>query len=213
MNATLNSTQGRLLQHSHDALGIARSNTTILNALNKYGYNSSKLSEGEELLRISKNNTIIGKTENAEFNSYRSQLDEIRIFFSRHKELSKRLFKNAPERLIVLGISGLTPKRDSDYILYAKRFYTELSVSQELLNDVQTIGITPEILNNCHDSINQLIKNHQNIIRHMAEQQETTVTQLSSYLELKEWMEDFDNVAHIAFYDQPQLLEWLGLCA
>ncbi len=214
MNVLLNTTEARFVQCSQDALITARNNPILLTALSKFGYDVAKIKEGEALLQTTQNvleTNILEDVDDA-IARYNKTLDAIKVRFSRHKSLCKRLFKNKPEILIVLGIGGPTPKRDSDYILYAKRFYTELSISNEIFSQTKIIGLDDHELKLSHDTINQLILKSQEQMRRKAELQQTTLTKNSPFLELKEWMEDFDNVAHMAFFDKPQLLESLGIC-
>ncbi|MBR8536871.1 hypothetical protein KDU71_14950 [Carboxylicivirga sediminis] len=48
-------------------------------------------------------------------------------------------------------------------------------------------------------------------VREMAESQAATQTKNDAIITLKDWMDDFYSIAKVALYNQPQLLEALGI--
>ncbi|WP_066627871.1 hypothetical protein [Labilibacter marinus] len=51
---------------------------------------------------------------------------------------------------------------------------------------------------------------YNNWVRERGESQVSTQSKNSALIDLKEWLNDFEDVAKIAFYDNPQTLELLG---
>ena len=73
------------------------------------------------------------------------------------------------------------------------------------------IKITAKIVNDCLAKHKILLEERANYDKELGESQDSTVSKNIALLELKEWMDDFDDTAKVALYDTPQLLEVLGI--
>jgi len=71
--------------------------------------------------------------------------------------------------------------------------------------------ITPAIVADCLSKHQSLLALRAIYDKESGESQESTQSKNTDLLNLKEWMEDFDIIAKIALYDNPQLLEVLGI--
>ena len=76
---------------------------------------------------------------------------------------------------------------------------------------VLPLDITPEVVADCLAKLDELLKARASFDKETAEWQDATQEKNRTLLELKEWMDDFDTVAKVALYDNPQLLEALGI--
>ena len=90
-------------------------------------------------------------------------------------------------------------------------FYQNIKSNIEIQDKMQLIKITPKLVDECLTKLQDLMAKRANYDKEFGESQEITKSKDTALLELLEWMEDFDAVAKVALFDQPQLLEVLGI--
>jgi len=67
------------------------------------------------------------------------------------------------------------------------------------------------MVDECLALLNALLAQRSVFDTELAESQDMTKNKNAALIALKEWIDDFDISAKIALYDQPQLLEALGI--
>ena len=92
-----------------------------------------------------------------------------------------------------------------------KQFYKGIKDNKDLQTEVLKIKITLKVVNDCLAKHKILLEERAKYDKELGESQDSTVSKNIALLELKEWMDDFDDAAKVALYDTPQLLEVLGI--
>jgi hypothetical protein len=82
---------------------------------------------------------------------------------------------------------------------------------QQFKQSLQKIKLTAEFVADCLAKFDQLLATRANYDKELGESQDATDVKNIALTQMDEWMEDFDAIATIALYDQPQLLEVLGI--
>ena len=94
-----------------------------------------------------------------------------------------------------------------------KTFYQVLQDKPELTARIVRLKVTEEELTNTPAAITEVEKARANYLLEIGESQVATKEKDAAIAKLDNWIREFNAVAKIAFEDQPQLLEVLGILA
>jgi hypothetical protein len=92
-----------------------------------------------------------------------------------------------------------------------KQFYSGIKNDPPLQAKMDVIKITSSVVDSSLAIHAELLAERSNFDKELSESQDTTKSKNAALMELKEWIEDFDAIAKIALYDNPQLFESLGI--
>lgn len=215
MNFYLSTTQAKYIEKSESALVNAKTNPEISPLMSKFFYNDVKLDEGMGLCGNAReaysNNTKENKQSKQAQNKFDTTHDAIKAKYLRDKELCGRMFKKEPDVLIDLGVFGNTPANFELFVNHLTDFYGFIINNESVQTKTSLIDLGLEEATACLDQLKQLVEYKREYKVEQGESQNATKTKDQAIFELKEWMDDFDNIAQVALYDQPQLLETLGI--
>jgi hypothetical protein len=207
--------ESKFLERSRVALTNAQSDTTIKPLLAEYGMDDEKIAEGWGIYNTTKTTWEQNKKETAETkiasNTYREEYDQMRILFKEHRDKTLIFFKKQPAILIRLGVEGRFPDNYRDFFDKTKLFYQTILENEEVQQKTSLIKITPEVATEALAKHESLLARRAEYDKEFGESQEATKSKNAALIELKEWMDDFDSIAKVALYNQPQLLEVLGI--
>lgn len=144
-------------------------------------------------------------------NVYRDAFEDLQALFKRHRDLVRIFFKRRPDVLVRFAVSGRLPTKYNEFFDRSRRFYQTIQNNPDLQELVLPLDITPEVVADCLAKLDELLNARASFDKETAEWQDATQEKNRTLLELKEWMDDFDTVAKVALYDNPQLLEALGI--
>ena len=205
----------KFLERARVALTNAKSHDKIKVSLAEYGVDDAKIDEGWETYDTAKNSWEYNQKENAEAkiasNNYKKELEEFETVFKTHRDKTLTFFKKQPEIIIRLNISGKFPTNYRAFFDKTKQYYQTIKDNEEIQTKLSLIKVTPEVVDKCLLKHQSLLTKRAEYEKESGESQEATKSKNAALLELKDWMEDFDNIAKVALYDEPQLLEALGI--
>lgn len=93
-----------------------------------------------------------------------------------------------------------------------KKFYTETAADTDIQTKLARLAISVEEITARNTLVTEVETARAEYLREVGEsQQDTTKAKDAAIAKLDDWMADFDVIAAIALYDQPQLLEVLGI--
>lgn len=215
MNATTSKSESKTLERARIALTNAESHAEIKPLLAAFGMDDAKIAEGWAVFQKAKTTWESNEKENAETaiasNNYHAAYNIFESLFKRHRDQSLIFFKKRPDFLILLGVKGRFPQTYNQFFDKSKEFYTAIQSNSEIQAQLNLCKITPEIVTDCLTKHTDLLALRAIYDKESGESQASTKSKNADLLDLKEWIEDFDIIAKIALYDNPQLLEVLGI--
>ena len=207
--------ESKFLERVRTALTNAESHPEINSKMAKLGMDRDKLLEGLSL--HDRANAVKDEHEKEGIDSrrsssaYRNVFEELQALFKRHRDLVRMFFKRRPDVLVRFAVSGRLPTKYNEFFDRCRRFYQTIQNNPDLQELVLPLDITPEVVAECLAKLDELLKARASFDKETAEWQDATQEKNRTLLELKEWMDDFDTLAKVALYDNPQLLEALGI--
>lgn len=145
-----------------------------------------------------------------EKNKYDALRAEIEGTYRTHRALLKIALKNSVKYQTTLGLHQHLKTAFGKWTQTIENFYTQIKSSPELTDEVQKVGITPEITDAMLEklvSVRNVKKNH---VKESAEAQAATEARDDAFDELYPHYREFIDYAKILLTDN-QLLEALGI--
>lgn len=207
--------ESKFLERTRIALTNAASQSEISAKMAKFGMDQDKLLEGIDLHKRAESTRDLHEKEGIDSrrasNAYREVFEDLQALFKRHRDLVRMLFKRNPDVLVRFAVSGRLPTKYNEFFERCRRFYQTIQNNPDLQELVLPLEITPDIVADCLAKLDELLATRANFDKETGEWQDATQEKNRILLELKEWMDDFDTAAKVALYDNPQLLETLGI--
>lgn len=215
MATNIKTTESKFFERTRTALANAQSHPAIKAALNEYGMTDEVLAGLQDLysssLKTWEDNTQQDAEQNDTSNQYKILYIELQNMFKEHRDKVKLFFEREPEVLVKLGIKGVFPTKYNDFFDKVKQFYSTLQTDETLLVKTTRIKIDAARVDAALVKLNELLSKRSDFDRENAESQDMTQKKNTAIIEIKEQMDEFDSIAKIALYNQPQLLEALGI--
>jgi hypothetical protein len=193
----------------------AINNSEILEKLKSFGYSEERIREGEQLWN--KANQLMIVQVNEYGNQYAASSEQEKFLEETHEEymiivkVSRVALKNHPDMLARLGITGRRPRSLSGWLRSGRILYTNILETSEAFNAVASFGITTQRLQKGLQNIEKIEDLHVKQLSGKSIAQQATQARDKAFDELCEWYSDFRAIARIALYDNPQLLEAMGI--
>jgi hypothetical protein len=204
-----------ILLEVRTALGNAVDDRSISNKLTAFGYTAERIAEGQALLDAFQEKTLDAVREQGQETVAVSELKEkfsaANKLYMQDLKLARIAIKNNHGLLEQLEANGRRKKNLAGWIQQAKSFYANLDRSGEGMTAMGRFNFTGDTLQTNQAIILELDKKYQDRIREKGEAQETTQLKNEALDTLLDWFSDFRGVARIAFADEPQALEKLGI--
>jgi hypothetical protein len=209
----------RLFSSKVHEIGIAikgaLGNSEILNRLEPFGYTAEKITEGKELLdRVNQ----LTAHQVLEYGNQYGFTDEQEIFFGTTYgkymvavKISRIAFKNQPDILSSLKVIGERPRSMSGWLHSARILYTNLLELPNAFETISRYGYTEERIKKELQDVETVEELRLKQLRGRSAAQTATRKRDEAFDELCNWFSDFRAIVRIALYDNPQLLEAIGL--
>ena len=215
MNPNIFFNESKLVERSRSALTNAENHPEIGPLMAEYGMDAERIAEGWQVHNNARQKVDLKKQEEAETkvasNNYKAAYADLEATFKKHRDITLKFFRKDPEVLLTLGVKGRFPQRYNDFFDATHHFYSTIQNNAAIQQKVQLIKITPEVVTECLAKHQDLLNKRSDYDREEGETQDATQTKNAALIELDEWMDEFDRIAEVALYDQPQLLEVLGI--
>jgi hypothetical protein len=197
------------------AIKATLENPEILNRLAPFGYTAEKITEGRELLNEVNH---LAANQVLEYGNQYGYTDEQEAFFDTTYgkymvavKISRVAFKKQPDVLSALKVIGERPRSMSSWSHSARILYSNLLELPDALETISRFGYTEERLKKELQDVEEVEKLHLQQLRGKSAAQLATQKRDKVFDELCNWFSDFRAIVRIALYDNPQLLEALGI--
>ena len=211
----MSDTESKRLEKTRVALTNAKSHEEIKPKLADYGMDDAALAEGQAIYDNALAKWELNKQEDIETkvagDNFRVQFNKLQATYKKHKEFANRIFRRSPSTLVQLGLEGRYPTKYDEIFNKIKLFYTTIANNETIQTGFSKIKITPEVITECLTNFNNVLALRAEYDKEEGESQDATDVKNVAMAAMIEWKEDFDDIATIALYDQPQLLEVLGI--
>lgn len=215
MSRKLKTSEWALLSKYTVSLKNTESNPHIRNTLSASGYDDENLAVGKGLLQEAENLQRVCLADREEqaaaYERFMNLRAALHSAFNLHRRLARIAFRRRKLVMEKLAITGIYRTSFNTWITSATKFYKELAADSELLQTLMRFGITEEDIPRGIQMVDEVIAAYTFYINLKGESQKTTQMKRIALEKLSDWMRDFYAVARIAFQDNPQQLESLGI--
>jgi hypothetical protein len=182
--------------------------------MNELGYDKTKIEEGKNLHASTRNLYDFNKQENAETTEasarFKNAQQTLQSTYTAHRKKAKIIFRDQPEILKRLQLTGTLPQAYIRWLETVKTFYFTLSSDAALLSQMKRLKVDDTQVATAQTQISAVEEKRVIYLREKGESEDTTQKKDKALAELDRWMSEFYAVARIALEDKPQLLETLG---
>lgn len=203
------------LLSSRVAIENGQSNTSISSQLALYGYDSTKMAEGQTLLEDAETKQAKQKEEYGEQYDATDELAEARTeankVYMRHVKIGRIAFREDRGIQSSLQLSGRRKHTYSGWLQQARVFYQNALDDQEIQDALAVFGITLSVLEDASAAVEDVGTKLAAQLKEKGEAQEATEERDAALEALLDWRSDYFSIARIALEEEPQLLEILGI--
>jgi hypothetical protein len=196
------------------ALENAETQSEIATVMAELGYDSTKITEGKNLLAETRSSYDFNKTEDDEtsaasaaFSDKKAELEKV---FKLQRKKAKVIFRNDSLTADKLAISGEMPRTYIKWLEAAKKFYSVATTDTDIQTKLSRLAITADSLTAANTLITELEAARAEYLKEVGESQDATKAKDAAFAKMDDWMSEFYAVARIGLEDNPQLLEALG---
>jgi hypothetical protein len=205
------------LHNIENAISGALDSPEIQTKLSAFGYTSERIVKGKQLLdkALSLMTTNV-KKYGSQYGATDEQDKFLEATYARYMvtvKVSRVAFKGQTDMLTSLGVVGERPRSLSGWLRSARILYSNLLEMPEALQVLTGFGYTAERLQEELHDVEEVERLHIKQLSEKSAAQQSTQRRDEALDELCNWFSDFRAIARIALYDDPQLLEALGITA
>ncbi|MAT57722.1 MAG: hypothetical protein CMF23_07075 [Ignavibacteriae bacterium] len=204
-----------ILNSAELAINNTINNAELLETMALYGYDLTEMNIGKSLLETAKDLYNEQKREYSEQYEASEELDSalesIKKLYIRHVKLSRIAFEENPSIWTELGLNGSRKKSFSGFVAQANLFYDNAKTNETVKTELAKLSITEEKLNEAHLLLQNITQLSAKQEKEKSEAQQATELRDKAIDEMNDWTSKFLKVARIAFEDDPQKLEALGI--
>jgi hypothetical protein len=197
------------------AIKGAIENPIILDKLSPYGYTSVVLNEGQKMWNdVDYLIAVQLKEYGKQYLATDEQDKFIESTYGQYMvtvKVSRVAFVENPDILASLGLVGERPRSLSGWLRSAKNLYTNLLEIPVALQIIHEYGYTPERIDRELQDVKKVEELHVKQLSEKSAAQIATQNRDKAFDELCKWFSKFRAIARVALYDEPQLLEALGI--
>jgi hypothetical protein len=195
-------------------IGVYNS-STLQTKMSAFGYTPTKIETGISLLNKAKQTTasqVGGYGEQyAASNEVGRSWEETYGKYMVTVKINRIAFKGRPDLLVKFRVTGRRNRSFSGWLNDARIMYANIFDTPEALDVLANYGYTVEKLTAERDAVEAVEALYNKRLAEKSEAQQGTVERDKAIDELCDWYSDFRAIARIAFYDNPQQLEALGI--
>ena len=209
-----NSIDSKLLV-SRVAIENGQTNATIAALLADYGYDGTKMTEGQTLLEDAESKQATQKKEYGEQFDATDELDAAMSAanktYMRHVKIARIAFKTDRGAQSALQLTGRRRQTYSGWLQQARVFYKNAIDDAAIKSELAGFGINGASLNSASNAVEEVGTKLAAQLKEKGEAQEATDTRDQALEALLDWRSDYFAIARIALEEEAQLLEVLGI--
>lgn len=205
----------QFLSETRIALTNAGNDAEVQAELARFGYDAARLAEGRALLDAA---TRLHGSQQAEYGeqiaattAFQDAFEAARAAYVRHLTLARVAFKDDAGAAVALKLGGRRKRSYSGLLDQARQFYDNVLASEARTAAMAAYGQTEEVLGEARALVLAAIDANAAQEHEKGDAQRTTQERDAAFDALGDWMSDFIAVARVAFTDDGQQLEKLGI--
>lgn len=199
------------------ALDNAETDADLQAGLAAYGYDAAALADGRARLDAAQAAQDDVSREYGEQYEATDALAQTReaaeAVYGPHLALARVAFRADRDARTALALGGRRRATTAGWIEQAEQFYANAIGDADVEAGLGRFNVTPADLEAGRDAVAAVAAANAEQEREKGEAQKATETRDEALDALQDWMVDFRDVARVAFRDDPQQLEKLGLLA
>lgn len=184
----------------------------LIKATEPFGYNKKSFVKGKAKLE---NTRLLFNTKDECYKEkkratqeLKSARYELRQTYLRHAGMLRAYYRQNASELEQLGVNQSTPAALDPFLTRAQRFYASV---QTLMENAIGFPFMEEEVTRAQAMIRAISEARVRQFSKKGAAQRTTQLQNEALKDLRQWVRDFLTVAKIAFRDDPQQMEMLGI--
>lgn len=186
----------------------------IATIMAEFGFDETLITAGKALFTKTREAFDFNKKEDDEtsesYINFTIAKENLAKTYTLHRKKAKVIFRNEPNILNKLALSGSLPTTYINWLEVVKKFYSVAIGNTEIETKLLRLKVTLTDLINAVAKIGELTLARDEYLREKGESQDSTKSKDKAFGEIDDWMSEFYAVAKIALEDKPQLLESLG---
>lgn len=180
----------------------------------EFGFDEASITTGKALYTKTRDAYNFNKKEDDEtsetYINFTVARENLAKTYTLHRKKAKVIFRNDPNILNKLALTGSLPTSYIKWLEVVKKFYSVAIGNTAIENKLLRLKVTSTDLANAVAEIGALTSARAEYLREKGESQNSTKSKDKAFGEIDDWMSEFYAVAKIALEDKPQLLESLG---
>lgn len=213
--AKLKTQISKFLLSAQTMIENALADEEIKQTLAAYGYTAEILTVGKKLYEKVAVLQNTRKREYGEQVAATAELNESRkqakLLYMKTLKIARVALKEKVKADKAVMLYGARKRSFSSWFEQAQAFYANLICDDEFMSILSAYGYSPEKLEQEFAFINKVFAKHLIQKKETGEAQEATVIRDNALDDLIAWISDFKAVARVAFAENPQQLEKLGI--
>lgn len=204
-----------VLQRQRILINNSLSDPIISERMAQYGYTAEVIQQGKVILDDAEDLYSQQKKEYGEYHeattAFNNAREEFHEVYNRDLKFARIALIDKPATLDKIGASGERFYSVSKYIEQAKTFYKSFIDDAELVTAMSKFGYTPEHFQNQYNIVNGFNEMLENSEREQGDAQQATKARNDKMDQLCAWTSIYRKVAFLAFEEDAQYLEKLGI--
>jgi len=197
------------------ALNNAKGDPDTLAVLTNFGYPEARIDEGLALVTAAQNAHRTQDQQRGEqfaaTDALEAQREAVYERYMRHVKLARVALADDRGAQEDLGLDGVRSRDLEGWIDQARNFYTSALATPAVLSALAPYGMTAPALTTARAEVEAVEEARRTTREEREDAQSATVSRRAALDALDAYMSDFIKVARVAFADDPQRLERLGL--
>jgi len=203
------------LEDAHTALTNLSKDPELNLPMEDFGYDAARVASVVALRDTVATAHLAQRTEYAQqygaTAAYETTREAAHTAYMRHLKLARVVYKNNVTRTHQLGLQGERLQSYSGWKTQADQFYTAALAEAAIQTDLATLGITLASLNAAKTLIDAADTAWHTQKKETGEAQEATEARDAALDAFQEAYSDLITIARVAFEDDPQKLERMGI--
>ena len=204
------------LERSRSIINNCQTDPVLIAVLADFGYGTDQLNEGLALYNDAKQKEertdIEYGEERKSYQNYATKRDELNKRYMRHIKLARIVLKDDLDGQVSLKLSGRRKYSFADFSTQVRSFYSNALLQEPIKLKLDRFVKEADLQQGLNE-ITTVSNLYDTYLREQGEAQRATLERDDSIDRLQDWISDLIAVARIAFEDDPQQLEKLGITA
>lgn len=191
------------------------STSEIAEAVNQYGYNVEKLTDGKRILDEA---VLLCEEQERKYGdrytiseNKQTILEKAKKEYVKHVKLARIAFKDSAATFKQLGLNGKRADSMDGFLTEASLFYNLILNNTTFKEKMAGFGVIEEKILEIKQLLIEVNENRMKLSKAKSEAEQSTELRNKKLVEMDLWITSYIKVARVALEDNPQLLEALGI--